>query len=69
MLLRRLIIIAILAFTGITAFGANEAYIGYLYPAGGQRGNIVLIIAGGQFLRGASKVHVSGEGVTGKVVK
>ena len=44
-------------------------HIGYLYPAGGQRGTVVQIVAGGQFLRGASEVYISGEGVRASVIE
>lgn len=53
----------------LASFGANEAHIGYLYPAGAQRGTTVYITAGGQYLKGASEVYISGEGVSGKVVQ
>ncbi|MCX7046680.1 MAG: hypothetical protein NTX50_14490 [Candidatus Sumerlaeota bacterium] len=43
-------------------------HVGYLYPAGGQQGTVVQIRAGGQFLRGASKVYVSGQGVRVAIV-
>jgi len=55
-----------------TAWGqpsTNEPHIGYLYPAGGQRGSVVQITAGGQFLRGATDVYVSGEGVRASVIQ
>jgi hypothetical protein len=51
------------------AMDSNKATIGYLYPAGAQQGQTVQIIAGGQFLRGAKEVYISGEGVSAKVVK
>lgn len=55
-----------------TAWGqpnTNEPHIGYLYPAGGQQGSVVRITAGGQFLRGATEVYVSGEGVRASVIQ
>jgi hypothetical protein len=56
-----------------TAWGqsssTNKPQIGYLYPGGGRQGTVVLITAGGQFLRGAADVHVSGEGVHAKVIE
>ena len=54
------------------AFGqssTSQPQIGYLYPAGGQRGTVIQITVGGQFLRGADQVYISGDGVHGKVVK
>jgi len=38
-------------------------HIGYLYPSGAQRGTVVYVTVGGQYLRGVSDVIVSGEGV------
>lgn len=46
----------------------REPRIGYLYPAGGQQGAVVHVLAGGQALRGADSVIVSGEGVHAEVV-
>ena len=43
--------------------------IGYLYPAGGQQGTVLRVVAGGQHLHGAEDVYVSGEGVSGSVVE
>ncbi|MBW8036046.1 MAG: hypothetical protein FVQ79_10550 [Planctomycetes bacterium] len=67
--IRRLSLFGVLVVSVMTALGANKSHIGYLYPAGGQRGTVVYITAGGQFLKGSSKVYVSGEGVSGKVIK
>ena len=47
----------------------REPHIGYLYPAGGQQGTTVYVTAGGQFLKGAADVYISGQGVHGEVVK
>ncbi len=51
-----------------TQQAAREPRIGYLYPAGGQQGTVVHVLAGGQALRGADSVIVSGEGVHAEVV-
>jgi hypothetical protein len=48
---------------------SNKPHIGYLYPAGGQTGTVVQITAGGQFLRGASEVHITGSHVSGRVIQ
>ena len=48
---------------------ATEPHIGYLYPAGGQRGNVIRVTAGGQFLRGITDVHISGQGVRASVIQ
>jgi len=47
----------------------SQPQIGYLFPAGGQRGTVIQITAGGQILRGANQVYISGDGVRAKVVK
>lgn len=47
----------------------NEPHIGYLYPSGGQQGTVVRIMAGGQFLRGVKKVHVSGGGIQASLIR
>lgn len=60
------------ALSFISAFSgaaANPPHIGYLYPAGGQRGQEILICAGGQFLQRPQAVYVTGEGVKAEVVK
>lgn len=44
-----------------------DPYIAYVYPAGGQCGTTIRIDAGGQNLRNAGAVIVSGEGVRGRV--
>jgi hypothetical protein len=51
------------------ALDSNPMTIGYVYPAGGQQGQTVQIVAGGQNLRGVRDVYVSGEGVSAKVVR
>jgi hypothetical protein len=48
---------------------AGEPHIGYLYPAGGQAGEVTHIAVGGQSLRGAKQVLVSGEGVHAEVIQ
>ncbi len=47
----------------------RKPHIGYLYPAGGRQGSEVYVTVGGQFLRGATNVDVSGFGVKATVVK
>jgi hypothetical protein len=49
--------------------GQRAPHIGYLYPGGGRQGTTVRVMVGGQFLRGAQDVHLSGEGVRGEVIK
>jgi hypothetical protein len=43
--------------------------IGYAFPAGGRQGTSFEVIIGGQLLRGARKVHVTGDGVMASVVE
>ncbi|MHC4395060.1 MAG: PPC domain-containing protein [Planctomycetota bacterium] len=47
----------------------RKPHIGYLYPGGGQQGTVVKVIAGGQFLRGATEVYFSGTAVRASVIK
>ncbi|MCX8035679.1 MAG: PPC domain-containing protein [Candidatus Sumerlaeia bacterium] len=43
--------------------------LGYLYPAGGRQGTTFQVIVGGQYLPGPTKVHITGEGVSAKVIQ
>jgi len=47
----------------------GRPYIGYTYPAGGQQGTTFRMRLGGQALEGVHDVHVSGTGVTVKVLE
>ncbi|MCM8766904.1 MAG: PPC domain-containing protein [Candidatus Omnitrophica bacterium] len=38
---------------------SNQPSIGYVYPAGGQRGTTIEVIVGGQFIRGARNAYFS----------
>lgn len=53
---------------GALSAGA-QAYIGFVYPAGGQQGTTFQITLGGQALEGVDGVRVSGRGVTARVVE
>jgi hypothetical protein len=46
----------------------NSPHIGYVYPAGGQRGTTVHVKVGGRYLEGAAAPVVSGGGVRAEVV-
>ena len=46
----------------------HDPHIGYIYPAGAQRGATTTIIVGGQHLDNVDGIHVSGGGVRAKVV-
>lgn len=47
----------------------REPHIGYVYPAGGQRGSTFEVAVGGQYLQGASGVHVPIAGMEVTVLK
>ncbi len=59
--------LAVLLATASPARAQNQ-YIGYVYPAGGQQGSIVSIRLGGQGLAYATDVVVTGEGVSARLV-
>lgn len=59
--------LAILVAAASPAWAQNQ-YIGYVYPAGGQQGSTFPIRLGGQGLVYASDVVVSGEGVSVRLV-
>jgi len=64
--------VAVMILCVTTALGQSnnrEPHIGYLYPAGGQQGTVLQITAGGQFLKGATDVYVSGQGVRASVIQ
>ncbi len=58
-----LIVATVLCLVPACVQAAREPNIGYLYPAGGQRGTTFRMVAGGMNLRGAMDLHFSGEGV------
>jgi len=64
-----LVMLTVLASLAWGQSTANQPHIGYLYPAGGQAGTVLQITVGGQSLRGAHDVYVSGEGVQATVVE
>jgi hypothetical protein len=59
--------LAILVAAASSARAQNQ-YIGFVYPAGGQQGTTFPIRLGGQGLAYASDLVVSGEGVTCRLV-
>ena len=69
-MIRSLTLLA-LALLSTEAWGQSgnvTPHIGYLYPAGGKQGTIVNVMAGGQYMRLARQVYVTGEGVHAEVV-
>ena len=66
---RRLSLAAAVLAAGLAASApAQRAYIGFVYPAGGQQGTTFRVRIGGQSLEGIHGLHVSGSGVTARVV-
>jgi len=62
------LLVAVLASWAATDVRA-QAYIGFVYPAGGQRGTAFQVTLGGQQIDGVDRVYVSGSGVTARVVE
>jgi hypothetical protein len=54
--------------TAASSVRAQNQYIGYVYPAGGQQGTTFPIRLGGQSLQNASDLAVGGEGVSVRLV-
>jgi hypothetical protein len=46
-----------------------QAYIGYVYPAGGEQGKSIDVMVGGQNLSDVKGVFVSGKGITGSIIE
>ncbi len=46
-----------------------QAYIGFVYPAGGRQGTTFQVTLGGQSLEGVHGLRVSGSGVSGRVIE
>jgi hypothetical protein len=55
------------ALVGAAGAQQKDAYIAYVYPAGGQAGTTFRVIVAGQFLKGADMAIVSGTGVRASV--
>lgn len=49
-------------------FAADLPHVGYVYPAGGMPGTTFTVTIGGQYLKGTQAVHLSGGGVSAKVL-
>ncbi len=62
-----ILVLAILVASASPVWAQNQ-YIGYVYPAGGQQGATFPIRLGGQALLYASDVVVSGEGVSVRLI-
>ncbi|MGD0552022.1 MAG: PPC domain-containing protein [Sedimentisphaerales bacterium] len=68
---RRLLIVVLVLYAANAQGASNERdpHIGYLYPAGGQQGSVIKITVGGQFIKDANEVYVTGQGVHGSVIR
>lgn len=67
---RLLALVTVFALSAQSLFAqAKDPHIGYVYPAGGQRGTTVEVVVGGQFLDGTTDVLSSGGGLRITVVK
>jgi hypothetical protein len=60
-----LLLISAITFSNASA----QAYIGYVYPAGGQQSKTVDVIVGGQNLSDVNGVIVTGKGITGTILE
>ncbi len=65
--LSKMIVCGALLFCTLSA--RAQAYIGFVYPAGGQQGTTFRITLGGQSLEGVNRALVSGTGVHARVVE
>ncbi len=67
----RRLIIGVLVATGLIVHIqlVAQTHIGYVYPAGGQKGTTVEVIVGGQSLSDVTGVYINGKGVTGSIVE
>lgn len=60
------LLIAVVVWCGDIA--AQKTNIGFVYPSGGERGSTTTISVGGQSIATATKVLISGEGVTAEII-
>ncbi len=61
-------VVLLLAAASVSAAQVSP-HAGFVYPAGGRQGTSFEVIVGGQFLNGAAKAYVSGDGVKPTVLK
>lgn len=57
------------AFFATVALAQQMPHAGYVFPAGGQQGRTFEVRVGGQYLEGVDYAHISGRGVSAKVVR
>ncbi|MCX7818586.1 MAG: PPC domain-containing protein [Kiritimatiellae bacterium] len=63
------VVVVGVALAAVAPSPAQQAYIGFVYPAGGRQGTTVRATIGGQAIEFARAIVVSGEGVAGRVVE
>ncbi|MCE1195089.1 hypothetical protein LWX53_01130 [bacterium] len=64
----RLALLAFAVFGSVAGAQQRDAYVAYVYPAGGQAGTTFRVTVAGQYLKGADMAIVSGSGVRASVV-
>ena len=68
MKIKEILLLWLFGFLLVSKAGA-QAYIGYVYPAGGQQGKSIEVIVGGQNLSDVTGVFVNVPGVTGEITE
>jgi len=66
-LLRGVLTCSFIALSPVKA--ADLPHIGYVYPAGGQRGTTFEVTVGGQYLEKVNDVHVTGRGIRAEILE
>ncbi|HUV39625.1 MAG TPA: hypothetical protein VMY39_08410 [Planctomycetota bacterium] len=62
------LLLAVVCLAARASWGADVPHINFVFPAGAQQGKTVEVKVTGLDLADATAVHVSGDGVTGKIV-
>lgn len=65
---KRILTAALLLLCAGGALSAQKGNIGFIYPAGAQRGTTVEVAVGGQGLAKATEILFSGEGLSGELI-
>ena len=67
--LRCLALLACLSTVSVVQAQQDNPHIGYVYPAGGQRGTTFQVLLGGRHLDGATTARISGSGVQAEIIE
>ncbi len=62
------LLLSFVSLAGAANVRADEPYVSYIFPAGGQRGTTVPVKVGGHYLHDAAAFEMFGEGVTASAV-